>query len=109
MAMASPEGTQPDPKAQMSNMIVMFVILGVMFYFIGIRPQQKQAKRHKELMASLKNGDKIVTNSGIVGTVVNIKDKQVSIRSADSKLEVLKSAISDITERNDAPAAAEKK
>jgi preprotein translocase YajC subunit len=52
------------------------------------------------MLKTIKNGDKIVTSSGIVGTIVGIKDKSVSIRSADTKLEVLKSSVSEITERS---------
>ena len=50
-------------------------------------------------MKSIKAGDKVTTSSGIIGIVVTVKDRSVSIRSADTKLEVLKSAISEITER----------
>ncbi|MEW6157988.1 MAG: preprotein translocase subunit YajC, partial [Verrucomicrobiota bacterium] len=73
--------------------------MGVMFYFVLIRPQQKKAKEHAALMQSLKPGDKIVTNGGILGVVIAVKDKTVSIRSADAKLEVLKSSVVDIAER----------
>jgi preprotein translocase subunit YajC len=64
-----------------------------------IRPQSKKAKELAAKMNTLKPGDKIVTSSGIVGTVVAVKDRTVSMRSADTKLEVLKSAVSEITER----------
>lgn len=50
-------------------------------------------------------GDKIVSNSGIVGVVVGVKDKNVSIRSGDAKLEILKSSVAEIIERS-APASA---
>ncbi|MBM3835640.1 MAG: preprotein translocase subunit YajC [Verrucomicrobia bacterium] len=77
----------------------MFLILGFMFYFVMIRPQQKKAREHAELLKALKPGDKVLTSGGILGVVVSVKDKSVSIRSADAKLEVLKSAVSEITEK----------
>jgi preprotein translocase subunit YajC len=77
-----------------------FILMIVVFYFILIRPQQKKAKEHQELLKQVKGGDKILTSSGIVGTVVTVKERTVSIRSADTKLEILKSAISEVTERS---------
>ena len=77
----------------------MFVLMGVIFYFLLIRPQRTRAKQQEELLKALKSGDKIVTASGIIGVVISVKDKTVSIRSSDAKLEILKSAVSEITER----------
>jgi len=77
----------------------MFVLMGVVFYFLLIRPQRTRAKQQEDLLKALKSGDKIVTASGIIGVVISVKDKSVSIRSSDAKLEILKSAISEITER----------
>ena len=83
----------------MVQMLGMMAIMGFMFYFVLIRPQQKKAKEHAALLKTVKNGDKVVTSSGIVGTVVNVKDQVISIRSSDSKLEVLISSVSEIKER----------
>jgi len=99
------QSTQPNPKGQMVQMVGMMVIMVVMFYFVLIRPQQKKAKEHEKLLNTVKTGDKIVTSSGIIGTVLSVRDKHVSIRSSDSKLEVLKSSISEIAERSASPAA----
>lgn len=75
------------------------VVMIVVFYLILIRPQQKKAREHSELLKNLKPGDKVTTSGGLVGIVVTVKDKTVSIRSADTKLEVLKSAVNEVTER----------
>jgi len=107
LAMAPPPaGTQPNPTGQMLNMLGMFAMFGVVFYFIAIRPQRQQAKKHEALLKSLKAGDKVVTTSGIVGVVVGLKDKTVTLRSADTKLEILKSAVADVTERDGETAGA---
>jgi preprotein translocase subunit YajC len=92
---AAPPGTPPPAWVQVVPMILIFVI----FYFLLIRPQQKRQKEHAQLVKSLKPGDKIVTSGGILGVVVAVKDNSVSIRSADTKLELLKSAVSEISER----------
>lgn len=79
--------------------IVPMVLMFVIFYFLLIRPQQKKAKEHTELLKTLKRGDKVVTNGGIVGVVVSVKEKFVTVRSEDSKFEMLRTAVAEITER----------
>lgn len=54
--------------------ILYFVVLMAVFYFILIRPQQKQAKERKKMLSEIKNGDTILTNSGIYGKIVKLKD-----------------------------------
>lgn len=104
LALAPPAqpGTQQNPTAQTLQFVLMMGVMVVMFYFVLIRPQQRKAKEHAELLKGIKGGDRVVTSSGIVGIVISVKDKTVSIRSADSKLEVTKAAISEITERGSA-------
>ncbi|HEY0549828.1 MAG TPA: preprotein translocase subunit YajC [Verrucomicrobiae bacterium] len=105
LAMGPPPGTTENPQGAPFRLIGMVAIMGVMMYLIMIRPQQQRQKKLNALMNNLKTGDKILTGSGIIGVVVGVKDKTVSIRSADSKLEVLKSTISEITEKAGADAA----
>ena len=61
-----------------------FIIIFVLFYFMLIRPQMKQAKAHKLMIDSLKKDDEIVTNGGVLGKVVKIKDQYVTIEIAAS-------------------------
>ncbi len=98
--MAPPPGTQPNPTGQMFQMLGMVVFFIVVMYFIMIRPQQKKAREHDQLLKSLKPKDKIVTSGGVVGIVVSVGERSITIRSADTKLEVLKSAVTEITERS---------
>ena len=98
--MAPPPGTQPNPTGSMFQMLGMVVFFIVVMYFIMIRPQQKKAREHDQLLKSLKPKDKIVTSGGVVGIVVSVGERSVTIRSADTKLEVLKSAVTEITERS---------
>ena len=95
-----PPGTAVNPTAQMLQMLGTFAILGVIFYFLMIRPQQVKAREHASLLKALKPGDKVLTTGGILGVVITVKDRSVSIRSADAKLEIVKSAVSEITERS---------
>ena len=103
LAMGQPQGGQEvDPKAQMLQMVGMFAILGVMFYFLMIRPQQKQRKQHDTLMKSLKSGDRILTSGGILGLVTNVKDKTLMVKIADNvKVEITRSAVTTVLARDD--------
>lgn len=82
---------EPNPIISMVPVLLMFVI----FYFLLIRPQQKQQKEHKTFLQALEKNQEVVTSGGIHGTVVQVKDDTVSIRVAENvRLEVDKSAIS---------------
>jgi len=106
MGQSAGPGTQPDPKGQALYTGGMLVIMIVMFYFVLIRPQSKKAKDHAELLKTVKPGDKILTSGGVVATVVSVKEKTLSIRSADSKFEITKAAVTEITERSGASSEA---
>ena len=94
--------TVQDPRAGMAQTLGLMVFMGLAMYFLMFRPQQKKAREHASLLKTIKNGDRVVTSSGILGTIIGIKDKSVSLRSADTKLEVLKSSIAEVTERGSA-------
>ena len=99
LALAPPaQPGQQGPPAWTS--LVPLALIGVMFYFVLLRPQQKKAKEQAEMLKAVRPGDKVVTSSGIVGTIITVKEKTISLRSADTKLEVTKSAIAEITERS---------
>lgn len=101
-----PQPTQPGQQQPSSvPMLVTMGLLFVIFYMVLIRPQQKKAKQQAEMLKTLKSGDKVVTSSGIIATVVTVKEDSVSIRSADAKLEVTKGAIAEIRERSGEPSA----
>lgn len=91
-------GPEINPKAQMMQTVGMMVIMLVAFYFILIRPQNEQRKKQEAMLKELKKGDKIVTASGILGVVMTVRDRSVTIRSEDTKFEVLKSAIAQVVE-----------
>ena len=99
LAMGAP--AQPgQPAAPFYMQMFPFILMIVVFYFILIRPQQKKAKQHQELLKQVKANDRVMTASGIIGTVISVKEKSITLRSADTKLEILKSAIAEVTERS---------
>ena len=77
--------------------LLPLVLILVVFYVLLIRPQQKRHRQLQETIASLKIGDRVVTNGGIIGVITTIKDTSFLIRSADkSIIEIARSAIADI-------------
>jgi len=76
------------------GMFIPIVLMFAIIYFLMIRPQQKQAKKHKEMLGALKRGDQVVTNGGILGRVFQLNEGIVTLEVADNvKIKVLKSQI----------------
>ncbi len=90
----------PAQQPQGWTSMVMFIPIILMVVFM-MYSQNKKAKQHAKLLSTIKSGDKVLTTSGIIGTVVSVREKEkiVTVRSADSKLELTLSAVADITER----------
>jgi len=87
----------PSPIAQFAPLI----FIGVIFYLLLIRPQQKQRKEQQALVAALKTGDKVVTSSGIYGLISNVKETTVTLKIADNvKIEIDKAAIASVISRS---------
>ncbi len=63
--------------------MVMIAVIFVLFYFMLIRPQNKRAKEHRELITKLQKGDEIVTTSGFLGKVVNLDEQFIKVSLAD--------------------------
>ena len=83
-------GQEGDPL----NMLITFGLIGVIFYFLLIRPQRKQQKELENFRNSLKKGDKVVTIGGIYGTVCEIKENSVLIEVDNNvKIRVSKQAL----------------
>jgi len=87
--------------------VFMYGAIFAIFYFILIRPQSTQRKKHDEMVRSLKKGDEIVTNGGLVGEVVFIKEKggddktagmddRVTIKSGDTRVIIERGRIAKI-------------
>jgi preprotein translocase subunit YajC len=78
----------------LTNMLIPLVLMGAVFYFLLIRPQQKQAKEHQKLLTGLKRGDEVVTQGGLLGAVVLVEDRTVTIDvGAGTKVRVLKANV----------------
>ncbi len=88
-----PQTPQVNPLINLLPLILIFVI----FYFLLIRPQKSKEKEHQKMLTNLNKNDEIVTSSGIHGTIVNVKDKTITLRIDDNvKMEIEKSAVAFI-------------
>jgi preprotein translocase subunit YajC len=100
---------QPAPKAPgLADMLMPFLLIGVIFYFLLLRPQQKQAKQAEAMRQGLKNGDEVATTGGILGRVKEVGDTWVVIESAgNTRIKVAKGHITqNLTQKSGAPEAA---
>lgn len=71
-----------------------FILILAVFYFLIIMPQRKKDQEHKQMLESLKRGDKVITNGGIYGRIVDIKENKLTIEIAKGvEIEILKVAI----------------
>ena len=75
------------------SLLMMAVIFGI-FYLLVFAPMRKKQKKHAEMVQQLQNGDRVITNGGIYGTVVGIADDRLQLRIAEQvKIEVSRNAI----------------
>ena len=102
-----------DPAAGAAGGFASFIpliLIFVVFYFLLIRPQQKQAKQHRAFLADLKKGNKIVTKGGIHGTITGITDNVISLEIAkDIVVKMSRDAVAGSLSKDGAPKKEEKK
>lgn len=91
-------GAQPggDGGGSIFGALLPFILMLVVIYFLLLRPQMKKQKQHQNMLKELRKGDRVVTSSGMYGTIFGISDEQNKVIlkvSDDVKLEFLKSSI----------------
>jgi preprotein translocase subunit YajC len=73
------------------------LIIMVIFYVLLILPAQRRQKKTTEMLGTLKNGDKVITNGGLFGTIVGLEGDSIQLRIADQvKVKVLRSAVASL-------------
>ena len=94
--------------AGLSGFVIQVALIFAIFYFLLIRPQQRQRKQHEEALRNLKKGDRVVTTGGVVGEVIHVKETtkdgapaksmsdEITIKSAESRLVVERGGIARI-------------
>ncbi|MCF8110282.1 MAG: preprotein translocase subunit YajC [Desulfobacteraceae bacterium] len=78
-------------------MLIPIILMFVIFYFLLIRPQQKKAKAHQEMINNLKKGDRVVTSGGIHGTVTSLDENSATVEIADKvRIKVTRGSIAGV-------------
>ena len=86
--------------AQFMPLILIFAIM----YFLLIRPQQKKVKEHQAMVAAVRRGDEVVTQGGLIGKVVKVKDgeNELEVEIADGvKVRVVQSTVADVKSKTE--------
>ena len=86
------------------NSLLLFGPLILIFYFLILRPQSQQAKKHKAMISELQRGDEIITRGGVIGKIKKVNDDEMIITSGTSELKVARAMIAakhDKTPAND--------
>lgn len=80
--------------------ILPFVLIGLIFYFLIIRPQNQRVKAHKQLLSEITRGDTIVTNGGLIGKVKKVADDELTVTFGDTDIKVIRTMIADVRNRS---------
>ncbi|MEO5330652.1 MAG: preprotein translocase subunit YajC [Magnetococcus sp. YQC-5] len=110
------QAAAPGPEAAIGNILFM-VLLFAIFYFLLIRPQQKQVKQHKEMVANLQRGDSVETRGGLLGRIHRVEEDFVMMELGEVetapkqfkpvRIKVRRMAITEVTAKAGIPAAEE--
>ena len=107
---ATTSSTTGSTQGSMFTTLITFGVIILIFYFLIIRPQKKRDKEAKDMLASMKKGDKIVTIGGIRGTVAVVKESTVIVKVDDNaRIEFSKNASSQILDKKPETASSSKK
>ncbi len=87
----------PEGQTTLMPMIIMWTAIIAIFYFLLIRPQRKAQQRHQEMVKALRKGDEVMTDGGIIGEVIHLKEDRVTIRTGpDTRIEVARVKIARV-------------
>lgn len=77
-------------------MMIYLVAFGLIMWLLIIRPQRKVQERHKQMVAALKKGDEVMTDGGIIGSVVHLTDDRITLKTENTRLIVARSKIARV-------------
>ena len=100
----APQGSSGggDPIMGLAASILPLILILVVFYFLLIRPQQKRAKEHRQMLDNLKRGDKVITVGGVYGVVESVNPNTVVLKIAENvKVKFSKQSIAAVRPATD--------
>ena len=83
--------------------ILPLILIGIIFYFLLIRPQNQRMKAHRQMLSEVVRGDVIVTNGGLVGKVKKVSDDELTVDFGGQSIQVVRTMIADVRNKT-APA-----
>ncbi len=89
-----------QPQGGMGSMLVPLLLMGVVMYFLMLRPQGKEKKKRAAMLSAVKKNDRVVTIGGILGTVISVKDDEITLKvdeSSNTKITFTRSAIQRVS------------
>lgn len=102
MAEAAPAAQQADPMSS----LIFFGGMILIFYFLLIRPQQKRAKEHRNMVEALNKGDEVVTNGGLLGKIIEVGEQYITVELAENvQVKMQKAAVGSILPKGSIKAA----
>lgn len=94
-----PPGTGQGGGGTTFSAILPFVLIFALFYFLIIRPQQRQSRERKKMLAEVKRGDGIITTGGIYGRVINVDGDDITVEIAKGiNIKMVRSGVSEMTD-----------
>ena len=100
LAYAAAQGPSAGGSQGVMVQLLFFAAIFAIFYFLLIRPQQRQKKDREAMLSSVKRGDRVVTTGGLHGTVVGLNDQTVTLKVTDQvRLEFDRSALGRVVSR----------
>ncbi|MEW9853829.1 preprotein translocase subunit YajC [Novosphingobium sp. M1R2S20] len=95
LSLLAAAGTAGEPPIWLSYL--PFVAMGLIFWFLILRPQMKQQKEHRAKLSAIKKGDEVLTGGGLVGKVVRVDDHYAEIEIAQGvRVKAVKTTIADV-------------
>jgi preprotein translocase subunit YajC len=95
-AMGPPPQSGGGVASVMIQLVPIALVLGI-FFFLVIRPQQRERRRREDMLRALKKGDRVVAAGGLIGTVVGVTDRKVTLKLGDSvRVECLRSSVTGL-------------
>lgn len=93
----------PAPAGAGFAQFVPLILIGIIFYFLLIRPQNQRMKAHRQMLSEIVRGDVIVTNGGLVGKVKKVSDDELTVDFGGQSIQVVRSMVADVRNKT-APA-----
>jgi len=101
LLLAQQSGAPASPMGGLGGMLPMMLIMFAAVYFLMIRPEQKKQKLRQAMMQNIKKGDRVLTSSGILGTVGQVKESTMMIKIAENTIvEFAKSAVTSVVNKD---------